>query len=176
MPVRWVNAAGRCLLRARLCQLGNGANKATWRLPGSCSTIRVSRKGEARLLPAAWLRPRGWECLCSEVRSQGQDAGAAKGGAGHLQTPGLGLPLLAKLPAHQSQLCSSVAVAVTVVSTQTGGWSPPTTVRSLYHQSHHPFRWWLLAQPVNQVVVKRDNRAKNEVFVYKNPLCEALQT
>lgn len=79
MPVRWVSAAGRYLLRGLLCQLGNGANKATWRLPGSCYTITVGRKGEARLFPAAWLSRRGWERLCSEVCSQGQDAGVAKG-------------------------------------------------------------------------------------------------
>lgn len=121
MSFRWINAAGRCLLRGLLCHLGNRANTATWRLPGSCYKLRVSRKAAARLLPAAWLRPRGWERLCSKVHSQGQDAGVAKGGAGHLQTPGPGLLLLAKLAAHQSQLCSSVAVTVTVISTQTGG-------------------------------------------------------
>lgn len=79
MPVRWVSAAGSFLLRGLLCQLGNGANKATWRLPGSDCTITVGRKGEARLFPAVWLSRRGWECLCSEVHSQGQDAGVAKG-------------------------------------------------------------------------------------------------
>jgi len=79
MPVRRVSAAGRYLLRGLLCQLGNGANKATWRLSGSCYTITVGRKGEARLLPAAWLSRRGWERLCFGVCSQGQDAGVAKG-------------------------------------------------------------------------------------------------
>lgn len=79
MPVRWVSAAGRYLLRGLLCQLGNGANKGTWRLPGFCYTITIGRKGEEGLFSAACLSRRGWERLCSEVCSQGRDAGIAKG-------------------------------------------------------------------------------------------------
>lgn len=41
MPVRWVSATGRYLLRGLLCQLGNAANKATWRLRGSRYMITV---------------------------------------------------------------------------------------------------------------------------------------
>lgn len=44
------------------------------------------------------MRCWGWECLCSEGCSQGQDDGFAKGGAGHLQTAGLGQRRHSKLP------------------------------------------------------------------------------
>lgn len=44
-----------------------------------------------------------------------------KGGAAHLQTPGLGLERLSKLAANPSQLCSSAAVTAVVVSLGAGG-------------------------------------------------------
>lgn len=55
------------------------------------------RKGEAHLFLAAWLSCRAWECLCSELYSQGQDAGAAKGwGSPPTNSrPGAGVPFQA---------------------------------------------------------------------------------
>lgn len=55
------------------------------------------RKGEARLFLAAWLSRRAWECLCSELYSQGQDAGAAKvwGSPPTDSRPGAGAPFQA---------------------------------------------------------------------------------
>lgn len=77
-----------------------------------------------------------------------------KGGAAHLQTPGLGLECLSKLAANPSQLRSSAAVAATAISMGAGGWS-----------SQHLPRAWLLARLANRVVGKRDNGTKNSALV-----------
>lgn len=79
LPDSWVSAADRYPCRGPRCQQGNGANKATWRLSTCCYAITVGRNGAARVFPAAWPSRWGWERLCSEVCSQGQEAGVAKG-------------------------------------------------------------------------------------------------
>lgn len=79
-----------------------------------------------------------------------------KGGAAHLQTPGLGLELLSKLAANPSQLCSSAL----------SGSIPSEQVAEVLW-SQHLFRGRLLAPLLNTVAGKRGNRAKNGTLVQK---------
>lgn len=174
MPVRWVSVAGRYLLRWLLCQMGNGANKATWRLRRSCYTITVGRKGEVRLFPGAWLSRRGWERLCSEVCSQGQDAGVAKrwGSPPTDSRPGAASPF---------QACCGSVPAVFLghhcccSRFHPCRWLKPSKCHTAAVSPVTPPFQVMAAFGMQQAVGKRGNRTKNGPFVPKSPLCEVPQ-
>lgn len=127
MPIRWVSAAGRYLPRGLLCQWGKGPGEATWRLPSSCCTATVAEREKLIcFLQLGWAAEPGSAFALSST-AKGRMLVLPKGGAAHLQTPGLGLECLSKLAANPSQLHSSAAVTATVISIGAGGWSSLVT-------------------------------------------------